>query len=158
MIFNKLIFIKVGTQSSRGFNANGTFTIPLVMTPAHIVLLFCLAPSNASSTVLGHSIPNLWVCFRYLVLCFSTRDIMWLPLLSTCDTHNIKLNWWPMLLANMYLEFCRRETPSHQRVSPMTWNCLSIDNIHEFLAIIDGLLFIYAYYCLILMCIQKALQ
>ncbi len=75
---------------SRGLNATWTFFISLAMASAHIILLFRISCYSASSTVFGHSIPNLYVRFMYLALRFFTRAIMTSHFFNIYGTHQLK--------------------------------------------------------------------
>ena len=82
----------MGTDFPSGniLNATMKFFISLDMASAHRVLPFLASRVRAYSTVLGSSIPNSWLLFRYLVCHFLMLVIIVSLFFSTYLTQQLK--------------------------------------------------------------------
>ena len=98
----------MGTDFPSGntLNATLTFSISLDIASAHKVLPFLASNARASSTVLGSSIPNLRLLFRYLVCHLLMLAIILSLFLSTCLTHQLKAGSWSIPCATANSAVC----------------------------------------------------
>ena len=101
-------------------NATLAFSISLHIAAAHKKLPFLVSRARDCSKVLGSSMPNLWLFFRYLFSHFLMLEITVSHFLSTCITHQLKAGSWSIPCETANSADCSR------------WNSFNLDNFfHE---------------------------
>ena len=107
-------------RSGRTSNATLKFSIFFDKASAHGVLPFLISMVKASFTVLGSSIPSLWLLFRYLVCRFLKLAIILSLFLSKCLTNQLKAGLWSIscTMANSFVclgwNFFNSDSFSHE--------------------------------------------
>ncbi len=89
-----------------------------------IALLFYFSNANVSTTSLGHSISNLWICFKYLP---SFWEITTSCLFNVHNIQQLKLGFQSISVTTAYSAIPNK-THWHHRASLMMCNHLSIYN------------------------------
>ena len=121
---------------SKTSNATLTFSISLDIAFTRKVSPFLASRARACFTVIGSSMPNLWLFFKYLVCHFLTLATILSLFLCICLTHQLKFGSWSIPLCNSKLNCLhqmgflslRQLLPWDRIVLPMTENlpaCIS---------------------------------
>ena len=111
----------MGTDYPSGKISNATliFSISLDIASAHKVLLLLALRARACSTVLGSSMWNLWLFFKYPVCYFLMLATNLSLFLSTCLTHQLKACLWSIPCTTANSAVCTDDIPVTRTTSPM---------------------------------------